>query len=59
MPDYEFYCRRCRQSFDAHMSVDKHDRGVVACPTCKSEQDVTRMIAHVNVQTSRKSAAYR
>ncbi len=59
MPDYEFFCRDCNKKFTAHMSVEEHDRQVVECPQCKSRRNVQRAISHFNVQTSRKSSAYK
>lgn len=58
MPDYEFFCTQCEEPFTAHMSMKEHDERVAECPKCKSDKDVQRMISHVNVQTSRKSATY-
>ena len=59
MPDYEFFCRKCNKQFTAHMSIEEHDRRVAECPECRSEQDVQRTISHFNVQTTRKSSAYK
>jgi len=59
MPDYEFFCRKCNKQFTAHMSIEEHDRQVAACPECMSDQDVQRAISHFNVQTSKKSSAYK
>jgi putative FmdB family regulatory protein len=59
MPDYEFLCRNCGKQFTAHMSIKEHDDQVAECPECKSSADVQRVISHFNVQTSKKSSAYR
>ena len=59
MPDYEFFCRKCSKRFTAHMSIEEHDRRVAGCPECKSEREVERTISHFNVQTTRKSSAYK
>ncbi|RPH65696.1 MAG: zinc ribbon domain-containing protein [Myxococcaceae bacterium] len=59
MPDYEFFCRRCSKQFTAHMSIEEHDRRVADCPECKSDQEVQRTLSHFNVQTTRKSSAYK
>jgi putative FmdB family regulatory protein len=59
MPDYEFLCRSCSKQFTAHMSIKEHDDQVAECPECKSSTDVQRVISHFNVQTSKKSSAYR
>jgi putative FmdB family regulatory protein len=58
MPDYEFFCQRCRKPFAAHMSIKEHDSRMAECPECKSGKDVHRSISHFNVQTSKKSSAY-
>ena len=59
MPDYEFLCRTCNKQFTAHMSIQEHEGQVAECPECKSSADVQRVISHFNVQTSKKSSAYR
>jgi putative FmdB family regulatory protein len=59
MPDYEFFCRRCSKQFTAHMSIEEHDRRMTACPECKSDEEVQRTISHFNVQTTKKSSAYK
>ncbi len=59
MPDYEFLCRSCSKQFTAHMSIKEHESQVPECPECKTSMDVQRVISHFNVQTSKKSSAYR
>jgi putative FmdB family regulatory protein len=59
MPDYEFLCRSCGKQFTAHMSIKEHDSQLTECPECKSTTDVERVISHFNVQTTKKSSAYR
>lgn len=59
MPDYEFFCRGCNKQFTAHMSIEEHDQHAARCPKCKSAKHVQRAISHFNVQTSRKSSAYK
>jgi putative FmdB family regulatory protein len=59
MPDYEFFCRNCETLFAAHMSIQEHDSRMASCPVCKTPKDVQKAISHFNVQTSRKSSAYR
>jgi hypothetical protein len=41
------------------MTIDEHDRHVAECPECKSDQEVQRTISHFNVQTTKKSSAYK
>jgi putative FmdB family regulatory protein len=59
MPDYEFFCRKCNNQFTTHMSLKEHDSHVAECPECKSSKDVQRAISHFNVQTTKKSSAYK
>ena len=59
MPDYDFYCRSCNKLFGAHMSVKEHDSQLAECPVCRSNKEVQRAISHFNVQTSKKSSAYK
>jgi putative FmdB family regulatory protein len=59
MPDYDFVCQNCKKQFTAQMSIKEHDSRVAECPECKSSKDVQRAISHFNLQTSKKSSAYR
>jgi putative FmdB family regulatory protein len=59
MPDYEFLCRSCSKQFTAHMSIQEHESQAPECPECKTATDVQRVISHFNVQTTKKSSAYR
>jgi putative FmdB family regulatory protein len=59
MPDYEFLCRSCGKQFMTHMSIKEHDSQLAECPECKSTKEVERVISHFNVQTTKKSSAYR
>jgi putative FmdB family regulatory protein len=55
MPDYEFYCRRCRKGFTTAMSVKAHEKGDAECPSCHQSAAVEKRIAPVNIHTSKKS----
>lgn len=55
MPDYEFFCRRCKQPFHTVMSIREHDEHVAECPRCHEAKDVEKRISAVNVMTSKKS----
>jgi putative FmdB family regulatory protein len=55
MPEYAFYCRPCRKSFTAIMTIAAHDRGVAPCPKCGKKKDVEKRIAAAFVVTSKKS----
>jgi putative FmdB family regulatory protein len=59
MPDYEYFCRNCSKQFTAHMSIKEHENQPAECPECKSTAAVDRVISHFNVQTTKKSSAYR
>lgn len=59
MPDYEFFCRRCQERFAAHMTMADHEQHAAECPRCHRNNEVERVISHFNIQTTRKSAAYR
>lgn len=59
MPDYDFFCPRCKKQFTAHMSIKEHDSRMAPCPECKSSKGVQRVISHFNVQTTKKSSAYK
>jgi hypothetical protein len=41
------------------MSIKEHDSHVAECPECNSRKGVQRAISHFNVQTTKKSSAYR
>ena len=55
MPEYAYYCRPCKKSFTAIMTMSAHDRGVAPCPKCGTKKDVEKRIAAAFVVTSKKS----
>lgn len=55
MPEYEFYCRRCRKVFSTLMSIREHDEKVSECPECHKTDQVERRISHFQTVTSKKS----
>jgi putative FmdB family regulatory protein len=55
MPDYDFFCRRCKRVFGAHMTIKQHDERVSDCPHCRKPDQVERRIGSVNVVTRKKS----
>jgi putative FmdB family regulatory protein len=59
MPEYEFYCKTCGKRFTAFMHVKEHDVGVAKCPECHDKRQVEKLIADVNVFTTRKSEGWR
>ena len=58
MPEYEYYCRHCRQPFTAMMHVKEHDERMAECPRCHKTKEVEKRIATVNTVTTRKSARW-
>ena len=55
MPNYEFYCSRCKKLFSALMSVREHDEKAAECPECRQTSEVVKCLASVHVVTSKKS----
>ncbi|PTL83220.1 FmdB family zinc ribbon protein [Vitiosangium sp. GDMCC 1.1324] len=55
MPDYEFFCTKCKQPFTSHMHIKEHDERVAECPKCHRTKSVEKRISSVNVMTSKKS----
>lgn len=55
MPNYEFYCRKCKRLFSAFMGIREHDEKAAECPECHKATDVEKRLASVNVITSKKS----
>jgi putative FmdB family regulatory protein len=58
MPDYEFRCRACGETFERTMHIDQYDRmrgsRGTECPKCKSKE-VVPQISTFQVQTSNKT----
>jgi len=55
MPNYEFFCTKCKQPFTSQMHVKEHDERVAECPNCHRTKGVEKRISYVNVMTSKKS----
>ena len=55
MPEYEFFCRRCRKPFSILMTLREHDEKQTECPECHKTDQVDRRISHVHTVTSKKS----
>jgi putative FmdB family regulatory protein len=56
MPNYEYYCRTCKKSFSAHMSVREHDERTPECPEHHKAPEVEKRLATtVYVVTTKKS----
>jgi putative FmdB family regulatory protein len=54
MPQYEFFCKKCRKIFTAILTLAEHGKGEFVCPHCKS-RDVEQRPAAFHVVTSKKS----
>lgn len=54
MPVYDYQCRKCEKVFTTRMSFKEYETKEVKCPDCGSKR-VERLVASVNVKTSRKS----
>jgi putative FmdB family regulatory protein len=56
MPLYEFYCRNCRNQYEAAQSIAEHTKALrPACPTCGSPDQVEARLSAFFAQTSRKA----
>ncbi|MBI3184491.1 MAG: zinc ribbon domain-containing protein [Myxococcales bacterium] len=55
MPDYEFYCRRCKKQYAAWMSVKEHDERLAECPECHRTDQAEKRLSDFFARTSRKS----
>jgi len=55
MPQYDFYCRKCRMGFETFMHVKEHDEHVPRCPSCGRTDTVEGRLAQVSTRTSKKS----
>jgi putative FmdB family regulatory protein len=56
MPEYEFFCQKCGQTFVVPMSVREHDRELALCPSCGKRDSVRKQVGDVTVVTSKKSS---
>lgn len=56
MPSYEYYCRKCDQSFEVRMSISEHESKSkqVECPHCHGTE-VEQVPARFTAMTSKKS----
>lgn len=58
MPAYEYFCRRCEQSFVETMHVAEHETQVPPCPRCEKRDEVEKRMSSFSAVTSRKSAGW-
>lgn len=54
MPQYEYACLDCKQSFSIVLSLKEFEAGKAACPHCHSK-NVKQILAGFFAKTSRKS----
>ena len=54
MPQYEYFCERCKKEVTIPMSIGEHDKGGAACPGCGS-RDLKPLVGSFFSKTSRKS----
>ena len=54
MPTYEYKCMDCGKESELYLSISEHERGNIACPTCKSTR-MEQLISAISAKTSRKS----
>jgi len=55
MPQYEFFCRSCQQSFSRTMPFSEYEKGGIACPQCGGKE-VEQRFSTVYPITAKKSA---
>jgi putative FmdB family regulatory protein len=58
MPAYEYFCRRCEQTFVETMHVAEHEAKVPPCPKCEKKDKVEKRMSSFTAVTSHKSAGY-
>ena len=54
MPTYDYKCNECDREFSRLESMERHEKGRVRCPKCKSDQ-VSRLLRSFYAKTVRKS----
>ena len=54
MPTYDYFCKKCNESFSLIQSIKDHEEKKVECPKCKGK-DVEQQVTHFMTKTSRKS----
>lgn len=55
MPQYDYFCLDCQQTFSQFLTLIEHDKERIACPKCGSKKVEQRPSAFYAV-TSKKSA---
>ncbi len=54
MPQYEFFCKKCQQTFTTILTLKEYEKGEIKCPKCRGK-DVEQRAAAFFAVTSRKS----
>jgi len=54
MPTYEFYCEKCKKTFDVVISISDYEKRKYSCPECKNKT-VKQQVATFQTVTSKKS----
>ncbi len=54
MPTYEFYCEKCKKSFNVILSIFEYEMKNYRCPKCKGKK-VNQQISSFQTITSKKS----
>jgi putative FmdB family regulatory protein len=54
MPRYEYFCEKCKKTFELIMTISEHEKAKPKCPTCKGTQ-VTPQFGGFVAQTRKKS----
>lgn len=54
MPEYDFYCQKCKDHFSCFFSYDEYEKAEVRCPAC-GKDTVQRIIKRVLYSRSSES----
>jgi putative FmdB family regulatory protein len=55
MPQYEYFCHACTQTFSKTLTLTEYQESNVSCPICGSD-DVEQRLSSFYAVTSKKSA---
>ncbi len=55
MPEYEFFCTACKETFSTTLTLVEYEKGKIVCPKCGSRKLNQRVTAFYAI-TSKKSA---
>jgi putative FmdB family regulatory protein len=55
MPQYEYFCKDCKQEFLKILTFAEYDKGEIVCPKCGGK-NVEQHLAPFYAVTSKKSA---